>query len=371
MSVVLVTGSAGLVGSESVRYCHGKGLDVVGVDNHMRREFFGPDGDVAWNTRALRRELARFRAVDLDVRDAPGLERLFARYGRDVKGVIHCAAQPSHDWAARDPVTDFSINAQGTLAVLEATRRHAPEAAFVFTSTNKVYGDAPNFLPRIETPTRFELDPGHAFAEHGIDETLSVDQCLHSVFGASKLAADVLVQEYGRNFGLRTGVFRGGCLTGPAHAGAELHGFLSYLVRCVVEGRPYRVFGYEGRQVRDNIHSRDLVRAFWAFLESPRAGEVYNLGGSRASHCSVREAIALAERAAGRRLQVEWVPRARTGDHAWWISDVRKFRAHYPGWGYTRDLAAIVAELVDAARVRLRSSPSRVPSRSFPTARAR
>jgi len=352
MSVAIVTGAGGLIGSEAVRFLHGKGLDVVGIDNNMRRYFFGPDGSTEWKVQELSRELGRYRHVEADIRDEAGIFGVFRDIGADVRLVIHAAAQPSHDWAAKEPFTDFTVNANGTLVLLEATRRFAPEATFIFTSTNKVYGDAPNSLPLVEGQLRWNLDAAHPYAEHGIDERMSIDQSTHSLFGASKAAADLLVQEYGRYFGLRTGTFRGGCLTGPAHSGAELHGFLAYLVKCVVTGKPYTVFGYKGKQVRDNIHSFDLVNAFWHFHQQPRPGEVYNLGGSTHSNCSMLEAIQIAEEFAGRRLSYTISDQHRTGDHVWWISDVRKFGAHFPDWHYRYDLKTMLREMVEATAER-------------------
>lgn len=352
MSVCVVTGASGLVGSEAARHFHAKGLDVVGIDNDLRAQFFGAGASTAWNTRRLQAELARYRHESLDIRDEAGMQALFRRLGSSISVVIHCAAQPSHDWAARDPMTDFTVNALGTLVLLEAVRQHAPEAVFIFTSTNKVYGDAPNELPLVEHATRWELDPSHPWARHGIDETMRIDRSKHSVFGASKVAADVMVQEYGRYFGLRTGVFRGGCLTGPAHSGAELHGFLAYLVKCVVHGLPYTIYGYKGKQVRDNIHSADLVECFWRFMQQPRPGAVYNIGGARQASCSVLEAITLLQELAGRSLTFTLSPQARSGDHIWWISDVRAFQADYPGWAHTYDLKRTLAEMVDAMRQR-------------------
>jgi len=278
MSIAIVTGSAGLIGSEAVRYFAEKGMDVVGVDNDMRRRFFGDEASTLWNRDRLQADLgSRYEHVSLDIRDDDAIETLLARYGANVELVIHAAAQPSHDWAAREPKTDFSVNANGTLNMLEAVRQHAPDATFIFTSTNKVYGDAPNRLPLIEQTTRWEIDPAHQYAD-GIGEDLSIDQSMHSLFGASKVAADMLVQEYGRYFGMKTVCFRGGCLTGPSHSGTQLHGFLAYLMKCIVTDRPYTVFGYGGKQVRDNIHSRDLIRAFDAFHQNPRSGAVYNIG---------------------------------------------------------------------------------------------
>ncbi len=350
MSIALITGSAGLIGSESCKLFHEKGLEIVGIDNNMRAYFFGEDGSTQWNREALESTLTNYRHCAIDIRDASAIDQLFAEYGRSISVVIHTAAQPSHDWAAREPLTDFSVNANGTLNLLEATRTHCPEAAFVFTSTNKVYGDAPNDLPLVERETRWEIAENHAYYEHGIDETLRIDQSKHSLFGASKVAADILVQEYGRYFGIKTAAFRGGCLTGPAHSAAELHGFLAYLVKCIVTGRPYTIFGYKGKQVRDNIHSHDLVNAFWHFVCEPRCGEVYNIGGGRHSNCSMLEAIHTAQRLAGKELSYSLSDDARSGDHIWWISDVRKFQTHYPNWQYAYDMERILEEIVAATQ---------------------
>jgi CDP-paratose 2-epimerase len=352
MSVAIVTGSAGLIGSEAVEFLHEQGMDVVGVDNDMRAYFFGPDASTRWNEDRLRERLPRFRPVDLDIRDAEGLRRLVAEYGDDLSLVVHAAAQPSHDWAAREPHTDFGVNAVGTMNMLEAVRTEAPGATFVFLSTNKVYGDAPNELPLVETDSRWELDPSHPWAEHGFDETMRIDRSKHSLFGASKVAADVMVQEYGRYFGMSTACFRGGCLTGPQHSGAQLHGFLAYLVRCAITGTPYTIFGYKGKQVRDNIHSHDLVTALWAFAQNPRPGAVYNIGGSRHANCSVLEAIELIERVSGREISYTLGDEARQGDHIWWVSDVRAFRADHPGWEYRYGLEDMVEEIVEAASAR-------------------
>ncbi len=348
--LAVITGSSGLIGSETARFFHDRGLDIVGIDNNLRRYFFGESGSVEWNTESLRRTLPRFTHHDLDIRDEEGIHRLFRDLGPRISVVIHAAAQPSHDWAAREPVTDFTVNANGTLVMLEAVRRHCPEAPFLFTSTNKVYGDRPNSLPLVELETRFEVDPSHPYRAHGIDEELSVDQSMHSLFGVSKTAADLMVQEYGRYFGLRTGTFRCGCLTGAAHSGAQLHGFLSYLVKCAMNGTPYTIFGYKGKQVRDNIHAQDVASAFWCFFEQPRAGAVYNLGGSRHSNCSVLEAIDLIEEIGGHRLQYTLSDEARAGDHIWWISDVRRFQADYPGWSFRFGLRSILEEMVEKAR---------------------
>ena len=343
----MVTGSAGLIGSAACQRFHTAGLDVVGIDNDMRARFFGAEASTFANRRAVETALPRYRHCDLDIRDAAGIDALFQELGTAVRVIVHTAAQPSHDWAAREPLTDFSVNATGTLLLLEAARKHCPEAVFIFTSTNKVYGDAPNSLPLHELPLRWEIDSAHPFRD-GIDETLTIDQSKHSLFGVSKAAADLLVQEYGRYFGLKTGCFRGGCLTGPSHAGAELHGFLAYLMKCTVSGKPYRVFGYKGKQVRDNIHSDDLVEAMWQFFQAPRAGEVYNIGGGRHSNCSMLEAIQLCEEISGRKLQWSYDDQNRAGDHIWYISDVRKFQSHYPGWKYRYGLRDILQQIHDA-----------------------
>lgn len=347
MNVAVVTGSAGLIGSETCKRFHAEGFELAGIDNDMRAQFFGQEASTLDSRRALERQLKRYNHFPLDIRDRGEIDQLFRKFGNAISVVIHTAAQPSHDWAARDPFTDFEVNALGTLNLLEACRKHAPEAVFIFTSTNKVYGDAPNRLPLVEQDTRWEIESAHPY-HVGIDEGLSIDQSKHSLFGASKAAADILVQEYGRYFGMKTVCFRGGCLTGPAHAGTELHGFLAYLMKCAVLGKPYRVFGYKGKQVRDNIHSFDLVEAFWEFFRAPRCGEVYNMGGSRHSHCSLLEAITLCEKISGKRLQWTYLEDNRIGDHIWYVSDVRKFQTHYPGWKYRYDLLAILQEIFQA-----------------------
>jgi CDP-paratose 2-epimerase len=353
MAVAIVTGSSGLIGSETAKFLHEKGLDVVGIDNDMRSYFFGAEASTDWNTHQLQRTLKNFTHHPVDIRDRDSINKIFGDLGGNVSLVIHAAAQPSHDWAAKEPFTDFSINAEGTLALLDASRRFCPDATFIFTSTNKVYGDTPNNLPLIEMETRWEVDPLHPFAEHGIDETMSIDQSKHSLFGASKIAADVLTQEYGRYFGMKTGIFRGGCLTGPAHSGAELHGFLAYLIKCVVTGKPYTIYGYKGKQVRDNIHSYDLVSAFWHFYQNPKVAAVYNMGGSRHSNCSVLEAIGDAQELCGEKLNFTLSDDARSGDHIWWISDVRGFKRDYPEWDYQYDMKKIIEEIVEATRERV------------------
>lgn len=339
---VLVTGSAGLVGSESVRFFCDKGFKVIGVDNDMRAYFFGKDASTSWNRKLLEDKYKNYKHSNIDIRSTEEIENLFKKVKPDL--IIHTAAQPSHDWAAREPTTDFSVNAVGTLVLLEATRKYAPNAVFIFTSTNKVYGDRPNYLPLIEKETRWELPKTHPFYK-GIDESMSIDACLHSVFGASKVASDILTQEYGKYFGLKTGIFRGGCITGPAHSGAQLHGFLAYLVKAVAQGTIYTIFGYKGKQVRDNIHARDLVAAFYEFYKKPRKGEVYNMGGHRHSHTSIMEVIPKIEKILGKKAKTKYVKKNRVGDHIWYVSDVLKFKSHYPKWKYQYDGDAIVEEL--------------------------
>ncbi len=354
MAVAIVTGSGGLVGAETTNLLLEKGLEVVGIDNDMRSVFFGAEASTNWQVERLKKRVG-YRHESVDIRDADGIAAVFTRYSDEIAIVIHCAAQPSHDWAARDPITDFTVNANGTLTLLEATRKHAPDAVFIFVSTNKVYGDRPNHLPLVELDTRFELAPEHPWAEHGFPEEMPIDRCLHSLFGASKVSADVIVQEYGRYFGMRTACFRGGCLTGPGHSGTQLHGFLAYLVRCAVTQRPYTVFGYKGKQVRDNIHARDLVEAFWAFFERPASGMVFNMGGSRHSNCSMLEAIAMAEELTGRPMDVSFVDDNRVGDHIWWISDVSAFRALYPEWQYRYDIRSLMADIYDGVGARVKT----------------
>ncbi|HEY2433324.1 MAG TPA: NAD-dependent epimerase/dehydratase family protein [Vicinamibacterales bacterium] len=357
MSTAIVTGSAGLIGSETARVLCGHGVTVAGIDNDMRRRFFGDEASTAGVRRELE-ALSGYRHYDLDIRDLAALEPVFAGFGADTTLVVHTAAQPSHDWAARDPLLDFEVNAAATLRLLELTRRHCPEAAFVYTSTNKVYGDTPNRLPLVERDTRWDIDPSHPFAA-GIPESMSIDQSLHSLFGASKVAADVAVQEYARYFGMKTAVFRCGCLTGPRHSGAELHGFLAYLMKCACTGRPYTVFGYQGKQVRDNIHSADVVAAFLEFWRAPRGGgEVYNLGGGLHSNCSMLEAIGLCETIAGRTLQWTYSPTNRIGDHIWYVSDLRKFQAHYPQWRMQYDLEALLRDIYESNLTRWRREPA-------------
>lgn len=356
MDIALITGSAGLIGSEAVLHFAGKGLKIVGIDNDMRRYFFGEEASTAWNQENLKRTIHGYVHHVIDIRDREKLECLFKEYGCDLKLIIHTAAQPSHDWAAREPFTDFGVNANGTLNLLEMTRQYCPNAVFIFTSTNKVYGDTPNSLPLVEEKTRWELPKDHPFYG-GIDETMSIDQSTHSLFGASKAAADILVQEYGRYFGMKTVSFRGGCLTGPNHSGAILHGFLAYLMKCCVTGERYTVFGYKGKQVRDNIHSFDLIGAFDQFYQNPRAGEVYNIGGGRQNSCSVLEAIDLCERITGRKMNHAYAEENRTGDHIWYISSLAKFKRHYPQWKQMYGLEATLQQIYDSNVSRRASKP--------------
>lgn len=348
MSVAIITGSAGLVGSEASTFFANQGMDVVGIDNDMRRRFFGQEASTRWNRERLQTSLNdNYQHIDADIRDDAAINKLFAEFGSDVALIVHTAAQPSHDWAAREPKTDFSVNALGTLNLLEAARLHSPDAVFIFTSTNKVYGDAPNSLPLVELTTRWEIEPSHAYA-NGIREDMTIDQSTHSLFGASKVAADVLVQEYGRYFGMKTACFRGGCLTGPSHSGTQLHGFLAYLVKCAATRTHYTVFGYQGKQVRDNIHSADLIRAFDAFFRAPRAGAVYNIGGGRSSNCSLLEAIGLCENLIQHEVEWRYAEQNRTGDHQWWISDLSRFKADYPEWELEYDVPQIIREIYEA-----------------------
>jgi len=353
MNIAIVTGSAGLIGSEAVKFFADRFDVVAGIDNNLRQYFFGKEGSSDWNKNRLQETFANYRHYNADIRDTGELETIFAKYNSDIKLVLHTAAQPSHDWAAKEPFTDFTVNANGTLNMLEMTRKFCPEAVFIFTSTNKVYGDTPNRLPLVELETRWEIDQLHSYYNKGIDEQMSIDQTKHSLFGASKVAADVLVQEYGRYFGMKTGVFRGGCLTGPNHSGAKLHGFLSYLMKCAITGDQYTIFGYKGKQVRDNIHSYDLVNMFWHFYENPHPGEVYNAGGGRYSNCSMLEAIAICEQITGNKMNYLYTEDNRIGDHIWWISDVTRFKTHYPGWNWKYDLNDILTQIFEATALRV------------------
>lgn len=341
--VVLVTGSSGLIGSEAVSFYCQKGCKVIGLDNDMRSYFFGNEASTKWNSDRLVKTYNNFEQISIDIRDYDSLEKLFKKNKFDL--IIHTAAQPSHDWAAKEPLTDFGINAAGTLNLLEVFRKYSPDAVFIFTSTNKVYGDTPNKLPLIEKETRFEISSDHLY-RNGIDETMSIDNSTHSIFGVSKASADLMVQEYGKYFNLKTAVFRGGCLTGPAHSSAQLHGFLAYLVNSIVNDKPYKIFGYEGKQVRDNIHAKDVISAFDCFFQDPRIGEIYNIGGTRFSNISVLEAIKRVEEITGKKAQIEYVKENRIGDHIWYISDMTKFKKHYPNWNHTYDSNRLLFELV-------------------------
>ena len=343
MKKILITGSAGLIGSEAAKFFAAKGFEIHGIDNDMRKYFFGKEASTKWSRERLKEQLKeKYIHYNIDIRDYPKVLDIFKKNKFEL--IIHTAAQPSHDWAAKEPITDFTINALGTLYLLENFRKYSQEAVFIFTSTNKVYGDIPNNLPLIELETRFELPKNHKYYK-GIDESMSIDNSTHSIFGASKVAADVMVQEYGKYFGLRTAVFRGGCLTGPAHSGAKLHGFLVYLIKCIVTGSDYTIFGYKGKQVRDNIHSYDLVNAFYHVFKNPRKGEVYNIGGSRYSNTSMLEAIKKAEEVLSKKAKVKYINKNRIGDHIWYISDVSKFQSHYPEWKYTYNNDKIIEEI--------------------------
>ena len=343
----LITGSAGLIGTQAALFFAKKGYQVYGIDNDMRSYFFGAEGSNTKNLRTLVQKLEKkYQHFDLDIRDYPKTEEVFKKNRFDI--IVHTAAQPSHDWAAREPLTDFSINATGTLNLLELTRLYSPDATFIFTSTNKVYGDTPNNLPLNEEETRFEIQNDHPYFK-GIDEQMSIDQTKHSLFGASKAAADLLVQEYGRYFGMKTGIFRGGCLTGPNHSGVELHGFLAYLVKCVLTNKPYKIFGYKGKQVRDNIHADDLIGMFWCFHQTPREGEVYNVGGGRPNSVSVLEAIAKTNKLAQTSYQsYSIVDENRIGDHIWYISDLSKFKSHYPDWQLKFSVENVISQIISS-----------------------
>jgi len=348
MNIAIITGSSGLIGGEAVEFFCQKGFKVIGIDNDMRKYFFGKEGSTAWNKKRLLKKYPAYKHFDYDIRDQGKIDNLFKKYNTDIKLIIHTASQPSHDWAAKEPITDFTVNANGTLILLEATRKYCPQAVFIFTSTNKVYGDTPNRLPLVELEKRWEVEESHPFAKHGIDESMSLDNSKHSLFGASKAAADLLVQEYGKYFGMKTASFRGGCLTGPTHSGVALHGFLSYLMKCAITGKEYIIFGYKGKQVRDNIHSYDLINAFHSFYITPRAGEAYNIGGRRIINCSILEAIEICEKLTGKKMNYKYVDENRSGDHIWWISDVWKFKSHYPQWEYKYNLEDILKQLYDS-----------------------
>ena len=346
MKIALITGSCGLVGSESSIFFSKKGFQILGIDNNARKFFFGKDGDISREKKNLQKNIKNYNHLNINIVNYPSLKKIFKKYNKKIKVIIHAAAQPSHDWAKDKPFIDFEINAKGTLNLLELTKLYCPDAPFIFMSTNKVYGDNPNFLPIYEKKTRWEIKKNHRL-KNGIDETMSVDNCTHSFFGASKTYADLIVQEYGKNTGLKTACFRAGCITGPKHSGAKLHGFLSYLVKTSIKKRKYSIIGYKGKQVRDNIHSYDLVSSFWEFFKNPTKGEVYNTGGGRYSNCSIIEALNIVEKIAGIKIKRKILTKNRVGDHIWYITDMKKFKKKYPKWKQKYSTYKIIQELVD------------------------
>tara|TARA_B100001057_G_scaffold339699_1_gene340510 strand:- start:3834 stop:4886 length:1053 start_codon:yes stop_codon:yes gene_type:complete len=345
MNIALITGSCGLVGSESSAFFAQKGFKIIGIDNNIRKFFFGKDGDISWVKKKLKKEIKSYKHYNIDIRNFESLKKIFLKYKKNIKVIIHAAAQPSHDWAKNKPFIDFDINAKGTLNLLELTKLNCPAAPFIFMSTNKVYGDNPNFLPLVEKKTRWEIRSIHKF-KSGIDETMSIDNCTHSFFGTSKSYADLIVQEYGKNVGLKTACFRAGCITGPNHSGAKLHGFLSYLVKASLNNKKYTIIGYKGKQVRDNIHSQDLVRCFWEFYKKPSCGEVYNTGGGRLSNCSIIEALNIVEKIAKIKISKKILRQNRVGDHIWYISSMKRFKKKYPKWKQKYSTYRIIKELV-------------------------
>tara|TARA_X000000950_G_scaffold166285_1_gene203141 strand:+ start:2930 stop:3982 length:1053 start_codon:yes stop_codon:yes gene_type:complete len=346
MSIVLITGSCGLVGSESSYFFSDKGFDIIGIDNNERSFFFGKDGDVSWIKKDLKKKIKNYKHSSIDIRSYSQLKKIFKKYKKKISLIIHCAAQPSHDWAKDKPFIDFDINAKGTLNLLELTKNYCPESPFIFMSTNKVYGDNPNFLPLVEKKTRWEIKKNHKFFK-GINEEMSIDNCTHSFFGASKTYADLVVQEYGKNVGLKTTCFRAGCITGPNHSGAKLHGFLSYLVKSSMLKKEYTLIGYKGKQVRDNIHSNDLVNMFWEYYKKPTYGEVYNTGGGRLSNCSIVEALDHVENTAQIHIRRKILKTNRIGDHIWYVSNMSKFKKDYPSWRQNYSTKKIIIELVE------------------------
>ena len=348
MSIIIITGSTGLVGSEAVNFFCDKGFDVIGIDNNLRKFFFGKDGSTIWLKNKLLNRNKNFKNLNLDIRNYEKLKKIFKKYSRNISLIIHSAAQPSHDYGKNYPIIDFNVNATGTLNLLELTKKYCPNSPFIFMSTNKVYGDNPNRLKLIEKKTRFELPKTNKYYR-GIDETMSIDDNTHSFFGVSKSYGDLLVQEYGKNFGLNTACFRAGCITGPNHSGAKLHGFLSYLVKASLTKGQYTVIGYKGKQVRDNIHSNDLVECFWSFFKKPKKGEIYNVGGCRFSNCSVVEALELIEKVTGNIIKKKYEKRNRVGDHIWYISSMKKFKKHFPNWKHKYSTKKIIEELISNA----------------------
>lgn len=344
MKVVIITGSCGLIGSESVKFFSKKKYLIIGIDNNLRKYFFGKDGNTDWQLFNLKK-IKNYIHYSCDIRNFDKLKKIFKKYNKRIVSIIHCAAQPSHDWAAREPLTDFSINATGTLNLLELTRQYANKSKFIFLSTNKVYGDKPNKIKLVEKKKRYE-PANKIYKANGIGEDMSIDNSKHSIFGSSKVAADILVQEYGKYFNLNTVCFRGGCLTGPSHSGAELHGFLSYLVKCCLKGKLYKVYGYKGKQVRDNIHSSDLVNMIWEFIKKPSRGEVYNVGGGIKNSCSILEAINLIENITKKKMKYKIIKQNRIGDHIWYITNLKKFKKSYPNWKLKYSLKKIISEIV-------------------------
>ena len=344
MRTVLITGSNGLIGSAAVSFFAKKAQRIIGIDNNMRKHFFGDNGDTKWNEKNLKTKFKNFVSHNIDIRNFKDLKTIFKKYNSDIDLIIHAAAQPSHDWAINDPILDFEVNANGTLNLLQLTNLYSNNAVFIFTSTNKIYGDRPNTLPLVELENRWEIAPAHIFSS-GIDETMNIDNTTHSLFGASKVAADIMTQEYGKYFGIKTGIFRAGCLTGPFHSGVKLHGFLSYLIKCAIHDTTYIINGYKGKQVRDNLHSYDLINMFWHFYQNPKVGEVYNVGGARHSNCSVLEAIDQIQIITGKKIKNKYKNEHRKGDHIWWISNIDKFRNHYPDWKFSYDFKKIISEI--------------------------
>ena len=347
MSIVLVTGSCGLVGSEASTFFSEKGFDIIGIDNNSRKLFFGKDGDVSWVRRKLEKNIKNYKHYNIDIADPNAVKKIFKKYKKNIKLVIHSAAQPSHDWAKNNIFKDFDVNARGTINLLEMTKNYCFDAPFIFMSTNKVYGDNPNKLPLVEKSTRWEIKNNHSF-KNGITENMSIDNCVHSFFGASKSYADLAVQEYGKNIGLKTVCFRAGCITGPNHSGARLHGFLSYLVKTALDKKKYYIFGYKGKQVRDNIHSYDVVNCFWHFFKKPRIGQIYNMGGGRKSNCSIIEAINTIYKLTGISIKKDLKKQNRVGDHIWYVSNMKKFKNHYPKWKQIYNSEKIIDELLSS-----------------------
>ena len=353
MKIVIITGSSGLVGSETAELFHKKKFKVIGIDNDSRSYFFGKSASTKKKSIELKKKLKNYIHFNIDIRNYKKTEKIFKKFKKHIKCIIHTAAQPSHDWAIKEPLTDFNINALGTLNLLMLTKKYTPKSIFIHVSTNKVYGDRPNFLPLLEKKERYEIKKNHKYF-NGIDEKMSIDQSTHSLFGSSKTAADIYVQEYGRNLGIKTGIFRLGCITGKNHAGAELHGFLSYLFKAIKNNMKYTIFGYKGKQVRDNIHSTDLVNTFSEFHKIPKKGAVYNIGGGLESNCSMLEAIKIGEEISGKKLNYNYVDDSRIGDHIWYISDLSKFKKDYPNWKISYNINRIIEEIYNDSLSRLK-----------------